>query len=219
MGIVGVSVLLGCVVAAFAGIIFWAVVIQPRAERAQSSISPEEAWSESGFGHLRGVGFSLYQVVPTERMRKAEYVIQDEYHQEIGRYTGKINKSTTLEYGGKKAALYIQGGVVGGSAYRGKVGGTTNDSIVIRDESHLIAECWRENALPPINYRLVYSGQTFHITTGGLSPTTPGTISQQGTQVGAFRRVSAGERNIFIAMSSMLPDELKICFCSIVLLQ
>lgn len=221
MGIVGLSVLIASVIACFAAIIFWAVVIQPRGERARAQTSPDEAWSASGFEQLRGKGFSLYQIVPTEQMERAEFIIQDEYRQEIGRYIGNRvgDKSATLQYAGKKADLYIQGGLIGGSIYAGKVGGTSNDSIVIRDDAHLIAECWRETALPAISYRFVYSGQTFRIAMGGLSPTTPGTIFQDGRQVGAFHRASLASRNTFIAISSKLPDELKICFCSIVLLQ
>jgi len=221
MGIVGVSVLVACVIACFAVIIFWAVAIQPRRERTRAEISPDEAWRASGFEQLRGNGFSLYQVVPTDQMRSAEFIIQDEYGRELGRYIGtKIgDKSAVLQYAGKKASLYIQGGLVGGSIYAGKVGGTSNDSIVIRDETHLIAECWRESVIPVIEYRLVYSGETFRIATGGLSPTALGTITQDGRQLAAFRRPSLSERNMLVAISSKMPDELKICFCSIILLQ
>ncbi len=221
MGIVGVSVLVACVIVCFSAIIFWAVVIQPRRERARAEISPDEAWNASGFEQLRGNGFSLYQIAPTDQMRSAEFVIQDQNRRELGRYIGtKIgDKSAVLQYGGKKASLYIQGGVLGGSIYAGKVGGTSDDSIVIRDETHLVAECWRESVVPAIEYRLVYSGETFRIATGGLSPTALGTITQDGRQLAAFRRPSLSERNILVAISSTLPDELKICFCSIVLLQ
>ena len=221
MGFVGLSVLIACVIACFAAIIFWAFVIQPREECARAETSPDEAWSASGFAQLRGNGFSLYQIVPTEQMKRAEFVIQDEYRREIGRYIGnKVgDKSATLQYAGKKADLYIQRGLIGGSTYAGKVGGTANDSIVIRDEAHLIAECWRETVLPAISYRFVYSSQTFHIAMGGLSPTTPGTILQDGRQVGALRRPEFASRNILIAISSELADELKVCLCIIVLLQ
>ena len=215
MGIVGVSVLVTCIIVCFAAIIFWAVVIQPRRERARAEVSPDETWNASGFEQLRGNGFSLYQ------MRSAEFIIQDEYRRELGRYIGTRigDKSATLQYAGKIASLYIQGGAIGGSTYAGKVGGTSDESIVIRDETHLIAECWREAVLPAINYRFVYSGETFRIATGGLSPTDLGTITQDGRQLAAFRRPSLSERNMLIAISSKLPDELKICLCSVVLLQ
>ena len=219
MGIVGVGVLVGCVVGIFAGIIYWAVAIQPRRERAEADLSPDEAWKRSGLEASRAQGFVLLQIVPTQQMRKAEYVIQDEWRREIGRYTSNINKSGTLEYGGRKAALYIQGGVVGGSAYAGKVGGTSNDSIVIRDETRVIAEVWRENAVPPIRYRFVAAGETLQITTGGISPTSPGTILRGGEEVGAFRRQSVGARNVFVALRKELPDEMKVSLCSIILLE
>jgi hypothetical protein len=219
MGVTGVIVLVACVVAIFAAIIFWAVAIQPRGERARAQLSPDEAWKLSGFDMQRAEGFALLQIVPTDQLRKAEFVIQDEWRREVGRYTSTINKSGTLAYGGKTAGLFIQGGVVGGSRYAGKVGGTSNDSIVIRDDAHVIAEVWRENAMPPIRYRFVAGGETFSITTGGLSPTSAGTIVLGEEQVGAFRRGSGTLRNVFVALRPELSEELKVCLCSIILLE
>ena len=218
VGIVGVSILIASVILVFAGIIHWAAAIQPRAERARAALSPEDAWRESGFESLRKQGFVLCQIVPTDHMLKAEFVFWDEDQRELGRYTSKINKSATIEYSGKTITLYIQGATPGGSAYAGKVGGTANDSIVIRDDHHVIAEAWRETTIPPIRYRFVYSGDTFEIRTGGLSPTSAGTIQQSDKQVATFRRPSLAARNTFIAFRKELADELKVCFCSIVLL-
>ena len=218
MGIVGVSILIASVILIFAGIIYWAAAIQPRTERARAALSPEDAWHESGFESLREQGFVLYQIVPTDHMLKAEFVFWDAYQRELGRYTTKINKSATIEYSGRTIELYIQGATLAGSAYAGKVGGASNDSIVIRDDQHVIAEVSRETAIPPIRYRFVYSGDTFEIRTGGLSPTNPGTVEHKGGQVAAFRRPSLVARNTFIAFRKELADELKVCFCSIVLL-
>ena len=218
MGIVGLSILVALVVATFAGIIYWALAIQPRREQSRASLSPEDAWRESGLEQLRAQNFVLYQIVPTTRLTKAEFIFQDEYHRELGRYVGNINKSATITYSGKTLALYIQGATIGGSAYAGKVGGTSNDSIVIRDDQHLIAEIWRQTAILPIRYHFAYSGDTFEIRTGGLSPTSPGAIERNGEQIAAFRRPSVASRNIFIAFRNDLPDELKVCFCSVVLL-
>lgn len=134
MGIVGVSILIASVILIFAGIIYWAAAIQPRSERARAALSPEDAWRDSGFESLREQSFVLCQIVPTDHMLKAEFVFWDEDQRELGRYTGKINKSATIEYSGKTITLYIQGATIGGSAYAGKVGGTANDSIVIRDD-------------------------------------------------------------------------------------
>lgn len=219
MGVTAVIVPVACVAVIFAAIIFWAVAIQPRGERAKAELSPDEARKLSGFDMQRAEGFALLQIVPTNELRKAVFVIQDEWRGEVGRYTSTINKSGTLEYGGKTAGLFIQGGVVGGSRYAGKAGGASKDSIVIRDEAHVIAEVWRENAVPPIRYRFVAGGETFSITTGGLSPTSAGAIVRGEEQVGAFRRASGTLRNIFVALRPELAEELKVCLCSIILLE
>ncbi len=219
MAIVGLLVLIGCVVLCFASMIFWALVLQPRTERALAQLSPNKAWSISGFEQIRAEGYSLYQIVPSERIGASEFSIQDENQLEIGRYIGNINKSGTLEYAGKKVGLYIQGGLFGGSTYSGKVGGTSDKSIVIRDDARLIAEIWRDNAIPPINYRVAYSGDTFYLTTGGILPTSTGAVTHNGRQIGVFRRAAVSARNLFAGFSSGLPEELKMCLSMIAFLK
>ncbi len=203
----------------FAGVIFWAVVIQPRGEKARSQLTAGYAWTESGLNAFRAQGFELFQIVPTTAIATAEFVFQDEMQREIGRYIGNINKSATIQHSGKTAQLFIQGAPLGGTIYTGKVGGTSDHSIVIRDDTHSIAEIWRENAIPPLRYRMKYSGQTFGITTGGLSPLATGTITHGDQQIAAFRRAALSSRNIFVAFRKGVPDELKVFLCSIVLLE
>jgi hypothetical protein len=215
--ILGLSVLLVLVVLIFAAIFFWALVIQPRAERAAAELAPADVWRFSGFSQFGERNFTLLQVVPTPRMDLAEYRIQDESGRELGSYTGNRRKSGAFEYGGKKASLYIQGAPFGGSAYAGKVGGSSDRSIVIRDENRLIAEVWRVRVFP-VAYRLAYGGETLQIT-AGIWPTRPGNIMRAGELVGVFRRPAVSSRNLFLACRGDLPDELKVYLCGICLLQ
>src|SRR5437879_8499691 len=164
---VELSILIIFAILCFAGMIFWALVIQPRAERAAGELTAEDAWRISGLGHSSSQELTLYQIVPTPGLAKAEYRIQDEFGRDLGRYTGNGKKSATLEYGDKKATLYIQGGYLAGSVYEGKVGGSSNNSIVIRDDTRVIAEAWRIRIFPAAGYRCVYAGENFEITFGG----------------------------------------------------
>ena len=216
--ILGLSVLLVLVVLIFAAIFFWALVIQPRAERAAAELAPADVWRFSGLSQFGERNFTLLQVVPTPRMELAEYRIQDESGRELGRYTGNRRKSGTFECGDKKASLYIQGAPFGGSAYAGKVGGSSNRSIVIRDQNHLIAEVWRVRLFPNA-YRLEYGGDTLQIAADGIWPTRPGNITRAGELVGVFRRPAVSSRNLFLACRPDLPDELKVYLCGICLLQ
>ncbi|HMD60137.1 MAG TPA: hypothetical protein VKG78_01825, partial [Opitutaceae bacterium] len=97
--------------------------------------------------------------------------------------------------------------------------GTSDTSIVIRDGERLVAEIWRENVLPPLTYGVAYSGDSYRLRTGGWLPTSPGTIERDGSQVGAFRRPGILSRNILVAFKPDIPDELKVVFCSVALLQ
>jgi hypothetical protein len=213
------ALLIGGLVLVFAGVIFWAVIIQPRGEKERAQLTPDDAWTRSGLDAFRAQGFALFQIVPTAAIATAEFVFQDETQRAIGRYIGNINKSATIEAAGKTMQLFIQGAPLGGTIYAGKVGGTSDDSIVIRNDEREIAEIWRENAIPPLHYRMEYSGQSFDVTTGGLSPLAAGTITRANQQIGVFRRVSLSSRNIFVAFRRDLADELKVCLCSIVLLE
>ncbi len=213
------SALIAVVVLLFGGILFWALVMQPKTERTTAELTVGDAWKASKLEQFAAKNFSLYQIIPTPNMTQAEYRIQDDSGRELGRYTGTGRRSGTLEYGDKQANLYIQGAPFGGSVYAGKVGGRSNRSIVIRDETHVIAEVWREKIFPAKRYRFVHAGETFYVAGGGLSLTLPGGISRNGEQIGAFRRPSGSSRNLFLAVRKDLSDELKVCFGTIILLQ
>jgi hypothetical protein len=219
MAIIALSILLVCIVLCFAGILFWALVLQPRAEKSAAALTAADAWKLSGLQTFRSADLSLYQIAPAPSLIRSEFRIQDESGQTVGTYTATGKKSATLEYATIKANLYIQGAPLGGSIYSGKVGGSTNNSIVIRDDARLIAEAWRTRVFPAATYRCACGGETFEITRGGLWPTRLGTIAQGPIQIGAFRRPAASSRNLFIVLRNNLPDELKLCLCALSLLQ
>ncbi|MGH9684537.1 MAG: hypothetical protein ACRD4S_13115 [Candidatus Acidiferrales bacterium] len=218
MGSTGLVILILLIVAIFGAAIAFGI-LQSRWERRDTEKTANDEWRDSGFDAGGGENLRLYRIVPTSRMKVAEYVFQDDQRQELGRYLGYTMKRADIEYGGRKATLFIQGGAIGGSAYAGKVGGASRVSIVIRNESHVIAEVLRKNARPPIDYEMNFQRQIIAIRTGGWSPTSAGIIRRGDEVIGRFRRPRLAYRKILVALRGDLPDELKVCLCSIILLQ
>ena len=215
----GASILIAWVVICFAAIILWALLIQPRSERARAEIASCDWWKFSGLEQIVSKDFALYQIVPADNVTVAEYHIMDDSDRELGRYTGTGRKSALLQYSRKTANLYIQGAAIGGSTYAGRVGGKSNNSVVIRDDRHVIAEAWRTRVFPATRYKVKCSEDIIQMAFGGIWPTSPGTITRNGEQIAAFRRPNISSRNLFIAFRPQLSDELKVLLCAISLLQ
>lgn len=214
----GGVILVAVVVIGFAAVIFWAAVIQPRAEESQASTSLSDLWKGCGLEALPAGEYSLYQIFPTEHWTRSEFIVEDEEHREFGRYSGNDKMSATLTWGNEKADLYVQHAPLGGSIYKGRVGGTSDDSIVISNGTRLIAEVWRESAMPKMHYRFVYKGETYVIDIGAF-PLNQGAIKEGERQLACFRRPRIGARNILVGFHNGISDELKMCFSAILLLQ
>jgi hypothetical protein len=208
--------LVATIVLLFALVLGFGLLLFPRKERQSASLSTEDARLDA----CRLNGFRLLQIAPTSRMTQAEFVFLDGYQRELGRYIGEGRRSATISYAGGTVRLYIQGSGRNRTKYSGKIGGTSDNSIVIRDDQRVLAEIWRQNALPPIVYRFVCPSQTLRIVTAGWRPTSTGSITREdGGQVATFRRPSLLARNVFVAIQPELSDELKVLLCSILVLQ
>ncbi len=220
MQILGVSLMTATACLCFSGIIYWALVLQPKAEARMAETAAPSIWDVSSLQKFGRPPYVTYQLLPSTALKRTEYLIRnEELGREIGRYLGGGRKSASIEYEGKTLSLYIQGALLGRSVNAGQVGGTSNNSIVIRDTDHVIAEIWRTQILPSLAYRCDYAGETFEVESNVIWPTRPGRITKTGKEVGAFRRPALASRNIFVALDRELPEELKICLCSICLLQ
>lgn len=204
-------------IAAFAILIFSAVFLQPRLERSAALETPDQTWNSAGFPELRQSGYEVWQIVPSSSLTKAEFYFRDEVGQELGRYTSIGRKSGEIVCHGRTLHLYIQGSGLNRTIYSGKVGGSCNDSIVIRENDHLIAEIWRTRILP-VEYRIVYWGETYEVCAGGWLPTAAGSIQTNGVRIGEFRRPHLLARNILVVFKNNLPAELNCVFCSVLLL-
>ncbi len=205
-------------ISAFAVVIASAIFLQPKLERSAAASTPDQTWNSTGFSELRPKGFDLWQVVPTSSLTKAEFYFRDEFGQELGRYSSIGRKSGDIVCRGRTLHLYIQGSGLNRTIYSGKVGGSSNNSIVIRDDERLIAEIWRTKVLLQMEYRIAYQGKSYEVRASGWRPTAAGTIETDGIQIGTFRRPRLLTRNILVAFQHDLPAELKCAFCSLLLL-
>ncbi len=203
----------------FAGLLYWALYVQPRAERSTAGKTAVSLWQQSGLGQLQGANFRLYQIVPDAKLSVAQYHIQDETGSSIANYVSHSTKSATLEHNADTATVFIQWSSFGGSAFAGKIGGTSNDSMLIRSEARVWAEIFRVKKFPVREYRCAYAGSDYQIRAPGLSATGTGTINLRGAAVGGFRRPAISQRNIFLALRTDLPQELAVCLCAVALLK
>ena len=164
-------------------------------------------------------GYELYQIVPTQSWTKAEFLFVDEYHREMGRYIATGMKSGTIQCGRRTIGLFIQGSGINRTRYAGQVGGSSDNSIIIRDGDHVVAEVWRMRIMPVIEYRIASAGRNFRMCMSSWRPTALGTVEEGEKQVAAFRRPRVLARNAFAAFDEDIAEELKVLFMSLLLLR
>lgn len=211
--------LVSSIVALFGLLIGVFAVFPPRTEAKIAGASAEDAWEIAGLSPARTQGFSLYQIAPTQSFTKAEFLFLDEYRRELGRYLATAMKSGDIQCATRTMRLLIQGSGINRTRYAGRVGGTSNNSIVIRDSEEVVAEAWRTRVLPVIEYKIEHGTRTFQMRMSSWSPTALGTIEQGQKQVAAIRRPRVFSRNTFVAFDKSIPDELKTVFMSLLLLR
>ena len=207
------------IVAVFGFLIGVFIVFQPRAEEKIAGSSADDVWEIARLSPARTQGFALYQIAPTQSFTKAEYLFIDEYHRELGRYVATGMKSGEIQCATRTMRLFIQGSGINRTRYAGRVGGSTDNSIVIRDGEQVVAEIWRTRLLPIIECRITHDTRTFQMRMSIWSPTALGTIEEGEKQVAAIRRPRMFSRNRFVAFDKSIPDELKTVFMSVLLLR
>jgi hypothetical protein len=192
--------------------------LQSRREHADPGKTPDDDWIESGFALSRG-DFELCRIMPTEKWTVAEFIFQDESRREFGRYTTLSRARGTILFGGRKATLYIQGSGLKRSAFAGKVGGSSDRSIVIRDDDRVLAEAFREFKNRDLEYEVRAQQRTLTIRSPRFVVFSRGTIVQGSQQVGQYRRNTGVSRKILIAIDRQLPEDLRVWICCLILLQ
>ena len=198
-------------IAAVAALARW----QSRVEQADAEKPFQQEWEESGWRSLHRGEFQLCRIVPIEDWPKAEFTFQDERRADLGRFLGRSRRGATIEYAGPR----IEEAGRSGSMVRGQVQAGSRKSVVIQDENRLIAEAFRQAGISRTLFRLLWQQQEFEIEKRKWSRRATSFVRRNDELIGVFRRTGGLSRKMLFALRSNLPEELKICLCSIALLE
>jgi hypothetical protein len=204
----------------FAGMafIFGLVAIQARSERHDLT-KPEEEWSRFLGQMLSRGDFVLYRILPTASWTTAEFLLEDEQGNRLGSYLSQSRVRADLELRGTTYQMYIQRSGAFASEWAGKVGGTTDSTIVVRSTEQLITELSLIRKFPAWSYAFVADGRRYSVVGGGLLPTKPLVISTATEQVSTYLRPSIASRKILLALRRDLPDSALLAIMVAALLQ
>jgi len=203
-----------------AGVIFvFAIVaVQARSERNDLT-RPEEEWRRFRGQPLSCSGFALYRLVPTTSWTTAEFLLEDEQRNHLGSYLSQSRVRADLELRGKTYQMYIQRAGAFASEWAGKVGGTTDSTIVIRSANAVVAELSVVRKFPAWSCAFEADGRRYSVAGGGLLPTTPSIVSVATKQVGTYLRPSIVSRKTLLALERDLPDSALLAIMVAALLQ
>ena len=192
--------------------------LQSRRERQDRQRTPEQEWLESGFTGLSRNDFELCRVMPTTKWTAAEFIFEDESRNELGRYTTMTRYRGTISFGARNATLYIQGSGLNRSSFAGKVGGTSDHSIVIRDGNRLLVEVSRRFDKGELVSGIDAEGRKFIMRSPRWALFSQGTVFENDHLIAQYRRPSGVSRKILVAFDRKLPQELRPLFCCVALL-
>ena len=203
-----------------AGVIFVFAIVaaQARSERNDLANS-EEQWSRFRGQLLSRSDFSLYRIVPTASWTTAEFLLEDEQGNRLGSYLSQSRVRADLELRGKTYQMYIQRAGAFASEWAGKVGGSTDSTIVIRTAEHLITELVILRKFPAWSYAFEADGRRYTVSGGGLLPTKPAMVFAGTEQVGTYLRPSIASRKVLLALHRDLPDSALLAIMVAALLQ
>ena len=210
--------LIGIFLLAGVAFVFGIVAVQARSERHDLT-KPEEQWSRFPSPQLPRIDFALYRIVPTASYTRAEFLLEDQQRNRLGSYLSQSRVRADLELRGKTYQMYIQRSGAFASEWAGKVGGTTDSTIVIRTAERVIAELSVIRKFPGRSYAFVSDGRHYSVVGGGLLPTKPSIISAGTEQVGTYLRPGIVSRKILLALQRDLPDSALLAIMVSALLQ
>jgi hypothetical protein len=193
--------------------------LQSRRERQDHGKTPEQEWTESAFTQLSRGDFELCRIMPTAKWSVAEFIFEDESRREFGRYTTPTRVRGTISFSDRSATLYIQGSGINRSMFASQVGGTSGRSLVIRDDERLLAEVFRRFESGRLVSDLDASGRKLTMRSLRWAAFTRGSVFEGDRQVAEYRRNPGLSRKILIAFDRTLPQELRVCLCSLTLLR
>lgn len=200
---------------AFVGLPLLILSRQTAAAHAELGVTGTSAWTEAGFekGHARGL--RLVRVVPADRTSVAEFQFLDVDGHGIGTLTFADQVRATIAWNGKVYEKYAQSSGAFKTGFSGKVGGTSDRSIVVREGDTVAAEIFSERAGLGFTYRIVSGDKTYVAARSEVSDSgelvaqyrSPSALSQSGrarTRTATPRRRCGGAAADFDA--ALKPD-------------
>lgn len=195
------------------------MVTQSSAELSNTRICNEEEWAQLGDRELSRSEFALYRIVPTPSWTQAEFLLEDEQGTRIGSFLSQSRLRADLNLREKSCQMYIQRSGAFASEWSGKVGGTSDRSIVIRNSESVLLELFPLRKFPAWSYQFVADGRRFLTSGGGWLRTKPFSIFEASVQVGIYRRPRITSRKILLGLRNDLPDSALLAIMVAALLQ
>jgi hypothetical protein len=191
-----------------------------RADSERSKLpGSEEDWPQFLNQNEPRNDFAYYRIVPTASWTQAEFLLEDEQRNRIGSYVSQSRVRADLELHGKTYQMYIQRTGAFASEWAGKVGGSSDRSIVIRNSEAVVTELFPARKFPAWAYSFTAEGQDYRIDGGGWLPTKPLRISRGIECVGIYVRDNLSSRKVLLALRHDLPDAALLAIMVAALLQ
>ncbi len=204
-----------------AGIVFIISIvrIQSRSERADRTKPADEEWSRFRDPQCSRSDFQLLRLMPSTAWSQAEFFLEDEQRTRIGSFVSQSRVRADLQLHGKAYQMYIQRSGAFASSWAGKVGGTSDHSIVIRTSDSVVTELIPIRKFPAWSYSFTAAAQDYTIAGGGWLPTKPLRITRANECVGIYVRDNLRSRKVLVAVKRDLPDSALLAIMVAALLQ
>jgi hypothetical protein len=185
--------------------------VAPAPPAPPSPVPSSSTWTETGLRDLQSQGFAMVGVVPTESFNVAEFSLRGTSGVELGSIVFWNQARATIAWHGKQYVKYAQQLDGTPSEYAGKVGGTSERSIVVHDEKGNVAA--EIDALRGEGLEFCYT-----ISSGGAAyavavpaPFAPldralHTVLKFGETVAAYQANKVGDFSEYVALKDDLPD-------------
>ncbi len=157
--------------------------------------------------------------MPSTSWTQAEFLFEDEQRNRVGSFVSQSRVRADLELHGKTYQMYIQRSGAFVARWAGKVGGSSDRSIVIRNSESVLVELFPVRKFPTWSYSFIAEGEDYKITGGGWLPTKPLRIARATECVGIYQRDSLRSRKVLLALKRNLPDSALLAIMVAALLQ
>jgi hypothetical protein len=174
-----------------------------RAERRMAELSSAQEWRKASFSRLAPAEVVQYRARAKKTLQGPVFVFEDSQRREMGRWEGATRYRGRLLLGERSFGTYIQQG----SSHEGKLGAENPRSIVVRDDTGILAELEPTQRYPGQHYRVRVAGLELRVEASAWSASAEATIWQGEEVVAQYRRLSGLAQHVVLAARPDLPLE------------